>query len=369
MDTIEQLRSDLEGLVSELNDLSHRNDDLMTAKDSDLAVIQNMDGQLKEYKRKYEAAKTELRSVKGMPYHPQTRHVNPDCLFTATSQLFLQAPKVDTDQLPMSSDGGLLDIHVTAFLSATDSLLTAGRSNSPIRVLTPMKAVVNAVTAIVEDMRTYERRPQRDRNDVDMETLRALRDRAEATLDNLVTASNTHAKSLGMSPVSLLDAAASHLSVTITEIGKTVFIRKANKAERDQSLSSPLGSTPANNGFFPSLRSVEEVKSSAAHQRTISSASSRRDEYSSPTPAKYLESGMSPARMMSGRSSAEGTRWRPPSTSSSNASSPPPIFDQPRSNGVSGIASDDSAVAEGPDDAWAELKVCFSPSHLCLANS
>jgi archaellum component FlaC len=63
---IEQLRADLEGLMTELNDLSRRNDELMTAKDSDLTVIRDLDSQLKEYKRKYEQAKTELRSVKGL---------------------------------------------------------------------------------------------------------------------------------------------------------------------------------------------------------------------------------------------------------------------------------------------------------------
>lgn len=63
---MDQLQSDLEGLVSELNDLSQRNDELMNAKDSDLAIIQNLDAQLKDYKRKYESAKTELRSLKGL---------------------------------------------------------------------------------------------------------------------------------------------------------------------------------------------------------------------------------------------------------------------------------------------------------------
>lgn len=55
----------MEGLLSELNDLSRRNDELMTAKDSDLIVIRDLDQQLKDYKRKYEQAKTELRNVKG----------------------------------------------------------------------------------------------------------------------------------------------------------------------------------------------------------------------------------------------------------------------------------------------------------------
>ena len=56
----------MEGLMTELADLSRRNDELMTAKDSDLVVIRDLDTQLKEYKRKYEQAKTELRSAKGV---------------------------------------------------------------------------------------------------------------------------------------------------------------------------------------------------------------------------------------------------------------------------------------------------------------
>ena len=55
----------MQGLLTELNQLSRRNEELMTAKDSDLNVIRDLDNQLKEYKRKYEQAKTELRSVKG----------------------------------------------------------------------------------------------------------------------------------------------------------------------------------------------------------------------------------------------------------------------------------------------------------------
>ncbi|OBZ69633.1 hypothetical protein A0H81_10591 [Grifola frondosa] len=326
-DILDQLRSDMENLMTELSDLSRRNDELMTAKDSDLAIIRDLDSQLKEYKRKYEQAKTELRSVK------------------ATSQLFLQPPKTD-DQLPVSPEGGLLDIHITAFVSAIDGLLTAGRSNAPTRVLQPMKAVVNAVTVIIEDVRTFERRPRRDRSEVDLDALRALRERAEATLSNLVAATKTHATSSGMAPVSLLDAAASHVSLTITEIGKTVCIRKATKAEQEQFAPA---ATSATNGYAPSLRSVDEIRSS--HQRGTSSTSSRPgDEY------RFAEVPMSPPRGSTGRSSVEERRRPPSNPSSSNASSPPPIFDQPASRHTIDIASDESAATEGPEDAWTELK-------------
>ena len=62
---LDQLRSELEGLMTELTDASRRNDELMTEKDNDLALIRDLEVQVKEYKRKYEQAKTELRSVKG----------------------------------------------------------------------------------------------------------------------------------------------------------------------------------------------------------------------------------------------------------------------------------------------------------------
>ncbi|KAJ7072575.1 hypothetical protein C8F01DRAFT_973433 [Mycena amicta] len=321
---IEQLRNDMEGLLTELADLSQRNDELMTAKDSDLLVIRDLDSQLKEYKRKYEQTKTELRS------------------FKATSQIFIQAPKMDRpeDQLPISADGGVVDIHITAFLSAVDTLLTAGRSNAPTRVLTPMKAVVNAVSSIVDDVRAFEARPARDRSDVDPEALASLRDRAEATLSNLVAASKTHATSAGMSPVSLLDAAASHVAATVTEIARTVCIRKANRAEQDAAAYSAPSAT---NGFSPSLRSVDEgtpASSGMGHQRKPSGA---------PSTGSKRSAGASRLRSPTSPSSSYDARRRPPSdnSSSENTNSPPPIFDQPAT---------DSAVADGSEDAWAELK-------------
>ena len=55
----------MEGLIVELDDLSRRNDILVMEKEADLLHIMNLEGEVKEYRRKYEAAKTELRSLKG----------------------------------------------------------------------------------------------------------------------------------------------------------------------------------------------------------------------------------------------------------------------------------------------------------------
>jgi hypothetical protein len=80
--------------------------------------------------------------------------------------------------------------------------------------------------------------------------LKPLRERAAATLSNLVTASKTQATSWRMSPVCLLNAAASHVSATIT---KAVGIREASRVEQDKFSASlsPVPSTPAWSGFHP----------------------------------------------------------------------------------------------------------------------
>ncbi|KAJ7446536.1 hypothetical protein B0H11DRAFT_2162383 [Mycena galericulata] len=139
---------------------------------------------------------------------------------------------------------GVLDIHATAFLSTIDSLLT-GRSNGPTRVLTPMKSVVNTVSTIVDDVH----RPVRERSDVDTGALAALH---SAT-------SSRRARRMRQARV-CHDAAASHVAATITEIGHTVCVRKASRAEQEQAALSAYTPASATNGFAPSLKYVDEGK-------------------------------------------------------------------------------------------------------------
>ena len=237
--------------------------------------------------------------------------------------LFLQKPKFD-DQLPVSADGAIPDVHLTAFLTAIDSLLSAGRSNAPTRVLTPMKSVVNAVTNILDDVRSHSRQYS------DPEGVHALEDRVEAALSNIVAASKTHATSLGLSPVSLLDAAAGHVSAAVTELGRVVLLRRATRAEQEQFAPSSTGA--ATTGFTPGLRTVEEVRPSGTHQRGPSDSSRRSDQEREPlTHETSLDD------------------W---------SSSAATIFDQ-RTTNAAGLTSSDSAAAKGSEDDWTELKVRF----------
>lgn len=243
---IEDLKAGMESLLEEVNELATRNDQLNSAKDEDAAMIQQLEEQVADYKKKYEKAKTELRGLK------------------ATSQLFLQRPR-NEDQLPTSRTGAIQDVHITAFQSAADELLSAGRSDAPSRVLTPMKAVVDAVSAIIEDARAYDL-AQRSKDDtpIDYATIDNLCERTQATLSNLVTASKTHATSYGLSPVSLLDAALSHVSASVTELAKLLLVRRSPRETDGASTNGMSNGRYGNNltvGNAPKLVRIEEPMS------------------------------------------------------------------------------------------------------------
>ena len=215
-EVVQELKGEVSSLLEELRQLSARNDEMMADKDSDVAIIKDLHNQIASYKRMYESAKTELRNLK------------------ATSQLFVQPPKAD-DFMPASDRGAIADVNLTAFQSSIDELLAAARSKTPSNVLLSMKTVVLATTLVTDDVAKHEQVPNNlaELSPEDVEQLQALKSKCSATLNNLMTACRNHASSHGLSPVSLLDAAASHVSTTIVDFVKLLKVRKASKVETD----------------------------------------------------------------------------------------------------------------------------------------
>jgi hypothetical protein len=177
---------------------------------------------------------------------------------TATSAPLLQEPKSDDQLVAVSVDDAILDARLMAFFTAIDSLLLAGRSSAPTCVLTPMTSVVNAVTNILDDVRSHSQWH------LDPESVHALEERVEVTLSNLVSVSKTHATSSGISPVSLLDTAAGHVFAAVIELRSVGHLRRTTEAEQEQFTPSSLRTT--DNSFMPHLHTVEEVRPSVAWQ-------------------------------------------------------------------------------------------------------
>jgi len=90
----------------------------------------------------------------------------------SNSSLFLQKPKFDGPATVLCRWYHPGRAH-HCFLTAINSLLSAGRSNAPTHVLTPRKSVVNVVTTILDDMCCHSRWHS------DSEGVRVLEERVE----------------------------------------------------------------------------------------------------------------------------------------------------------------------------------------------
>lgn len=147
--------------------------------------------------------------------------------------MFISKPVTD-DHLPASADGNIADVNVSAFQNSVDGLLQAARSSTPTGVLPAMKAIVVAITDIGEDVKRFEEKPNLD---VDVSRLESLKHESTTRLNVLMQAARNHAMASGLSPISLIDGAAGHLSANVIEIIKLLKIRRTNQG-RDAMKSS-----------------------------------------------------------------------------------------------------------------------------------
>jgi chromosome segregation ATPase len=62
---VDNLQKELEGLMDTMREMNARQDELVSAQEADQRRIDELSEEAKEYKTRYESAKTELRNLKG----------------------------------------------------------------------------------------------------------------------------------------------------------------------------------------------------------------------------------------------------------------------------------------------------------------
>lgn len=89
-----------------------------------------------------------------------------------------------------------------------------------------MKSIVISCKSITEEVDNYEQRKGAYMNAEDKSNLDSCKARLSATLKNLMSAAKNHATGYGISPVSLLDASAGHLTAAVVDLVKAVKLRR-----------------------------------------------------------------------------------------------------------------------------------------------
>ncbi|CAG8561313.1 7706_t:CDS:10 [Paraglomus occultum] len=268
LEVANDVRKQATSLLEEIKSLSRQNEELLTEKEKDTAKIKELTTQVNDWKSKYEKVKIDLRNLK------------------ATSSFVKEHPKIDVikdNSLAPSSDGAVEEAKIMAYQVAIDGLLRAGRSEVPTNVIMAMKAILVACKDITGDVEQYEQQKSVSMKAEDKEKLYAMKSKLSGTLTNLMTAAKNHATGSGISPVSLLDAAASHLTVAVVDLVKLIKIKRSDN-DKDKlnvdSLSPSRSSTPTTPPTSQKLQSSRNDASSVSASKVDTFVDERNDRES-----------------------------------------------------------------------------------------
>ena len=191
--------------LNQMKLISEQADNSLEREEKLNSQIQKLQGEVQEWKSRYAKAKTTIRSIR-------------------SSSLGLQVPTSGGLFGPSLIDvGGLVKaVHLTKFQISIDELLKVARGINFAQSLELVKSVIIATRTLTQDIDGEQ-----------SEGIAKLTSRVSATANNLTTAAKNHAAGCGLSPVSLLDAAASHLTASVVELVKLVKIRPTQDGETD----------------------------------------------------------------------------------------------------------------------------------------
>lgn len=251
----EEVRRDAANFLKEMRAMSERSNATWEREEKLSRDVNRLEEEVKEWKSRYIKARTQLRHLRASS--------------GGISNFRQDVGALAKDNEFMQPTGLVKDVHVTKFQMSIDELLRTARSGEPGLVLDQMKVVVVAVRHITQDIEASNNNNGEELSPVQ----KKAKNRVSATANNLITASKNFASSNGLSPVSLLDAAASHLSTAVVELLRLVKIRPtpAEELEDEEDNIAPMQSP----GYFSVAASQNRMSNNESVYSAISSPSVR----------------------------------------------------------------------------------------------
>ncbi|KAK5679094.1 component of the polarisome [Elasticomyces elasticus] len=211
--------------LREMRDLSAQNDYAIEQEEKLATRVAQLERANEDWRHRYAKVKAQNKSLRA-----STMGLGLQTSFDSGSLIRREG---------VLSDGGLVqDVDVTRFQMAIDDLLKAARlpEAEPMRESVKNVAVcVQAITSAVgtDGYPTPSPSPLGHGSDPPRhpESVSKLQARVMGTAKSLITATKQHSTSFGLSPVVLLDAAASNLTASVVALIKAVGIRPSPKSE------------------------------------------------------------------------------------------------------------------------------------------
>jgi len=205
------VRREATDLLEEMKALTSQHEHFFENQTVSSREVTRLQAEIRDWKSRYAQLKVHLRS--------NTSSISSSSNLT---------PRIDSKSRVIATEDGIIeDGTISRFQNSIDDLLAAARKDDN-EVLEIMTEVVKATRGITDDLKRHG-----SRNTEDDPRIRKLTARLSATANNLITATKNHVAGHGVSPVSLVDAAASHLTSTVVDLVKMVKVRPGSGSNYD----------------------------------------------------------------------------------------------------------------------------------------
>lgn len=232
----DEVRQEAQTFLSEMRMLSQQSASTYEKQVELEKSVEQLEQEVREWRNRYARTKTQLRSMRA----------------TSLGLAVDQDVSSLRDKGFLQDNGLVKDVHVTKYQMAIEELLQRARKDTSEQVIDAMKLVVVGVRRITRDV--DESTPNDDDHVAQQTKLKA---KVSSTANNLITVTKNFAASSGLSPVSLVDAAASHLTAAIVELLRVAKIRHTPNEELDDEDDGSM--TPVDSSGYFSPRSTAQT--------------------------------------------------------------------------------------------------------------
>jgi hypothetical protein len=220
-----EVRSEATNYLKEMRELSRQHDKAIEQEERLVTRVKQLEKDNSEWRQRYAKIKAQNKSLRastlGLGLSTEMDH----------NSILRQEGII--------SEGGLIrDTDVTRYQLAVESLLHVARGNSTSEMLASVKNVVVSVSSLTATVGTdgYPTPSPsplgpNDGSQLPAPSVAKIKARVTGTANSLITATKQHAAAHGLSPVVLLDAAASNLTAAVVQLIKAVRIRPSSRSE------------------------------------------------------------------------------------------------------------------------------------------
>ena len=223
-----EVKQEASNFLREMRSLSERSSENSEREEKLVRQVHRLEEELEQWRNRYVQAKGQLRTLRAPSIdgiiHP------PDIKQSAQNHGYIE------------QNGLIKHIHLTRLQVAVDELLRSARIKEAQALLGHMRSIFIYARDIIQDAQG-----SKPSSDDQAQTIARYTKMVSDTANNLITAVRNFSSSNGLSPICMIDAAASHVMNSVIALASVVKIKPAGleEPEDEDDNNSLIAESPA----------------------------------------------------------------------------------------------------------------------------